>query len=111
VTVRSTDALAADVRKAGGGWLSNATGHEALAELARRAEAHDALREAARAARSQAAAPDYDEEAIREYLWRVVDLVLAATEPAAAAGERVITQYPPNYPDGAEPAAADEASA
>jgi hypothetical protein len=36
------------------------------------------LREAAQGVLSAAAAPDYDEEAIRNALWRVVDLALAA---------------------------------
>lgn len=42
------------------------------------ADALDAHREAAKAARFAAAAPDYDEEAIRGALWALVDLVLAA---------------------------------
>src|SRR5262245_26374576 len=48
------------------------------------------LRERAKAAKSQAAAPDYDEEAIRAALWAVVDLALevrlAATEHPKALG-------------------------
>jgi len=51
------------------------------AEYVLRAEAAEsdraALLEAAKAAKSQAAAPDYDEEAIRDSLWALVDLALA----------------------------------
>lgn len=46
-------------------------------ELARVQREAAALREAAKRAKSVAAAPDYDEEAIRDALWAVVDLALA----------------------------------
>lgn len=36
----------------------------------------------ARAARNAAAAPDYDEEAIRDALWALVDAVLAESNPS-----------------------------
>ena len=56
----------------------------ALDALAARCDAlENALREikeAAKTASARAAAPDYDEEAIRTALWRVVDLALAATD-------------------------------
>lgn len=48
-----------------------------LAELARVQREAAELREAAKRAKSVAAAPDYDEEAIRDALWAVVDLALA----------------------------------
>jgi hypothetical protein len=43
------------------------------------------VRELAKSARATAAAPDYDEQAIKEALWAVVDAVLA---PASADGQR-----------------------
>jgi hypothetical protein len=46
------------------------------------------LRELARSARNTAAAPDYDEEAIRDALWALVDAVLAPVEAAIDEGER-----------------------
>jgi hypothetical protein len=49
----------------------------------------DELRELARSARNTAAAPDYDEEAIRDALWALVDAVLAPpVEAATDEGER-----------------------
>lgn len=49
------------------------------AELASVRADLEAMREAARRAKSIAAAPDYDEEAIRDALWAVVDAALAAS--------------------------------
>ena len=43
------------------------------------------VRELARRARSQAAAPDYDEQAIRDALWAVVDAVLQSEPPTKEA--------------------------
>jgi hypothetical protein len=49
----------------------------------------DELRELARSARNTAAAPDYDEEAIRDALWALVDAVLVPpVEAATDEGER-----------------------
>jgi len=45
-----------------------------------------ALLEAAKAAKSQAAAPDYDEEAIRASLWALVDLTIARPSSEDTAG-------------------------
>jgi hypothetical protein len=54
------------------------TYHADLAEARAQVER---MREAASRAKSVAAAPDYDEEAIRDALWAVVDLALAAAVP------------------------------
>lgn len=59
--------------------LSRTEARTLLDAVRERDQARDALRqirEAAKAARAQAAAPDYDEEAIRGDLWRVVHLAL-----------------------------------
>jgi len=47
----------------------------------------EALREKAKTARAIAAAPDYDEEAIRAALWAVVDEALASLAPQGGAGQ------------------------
>lgn len=53
----------------------------ALAALATLEARVTRLAELAKTARSQAAAPDYDEEAIREALWALVDAALGVPSP------------------------------
>jgi hypothetical protein len=58
-------------------------------DYARLLTEQDELRELARSARNTAAAPDYDEEAIRDTLWALVDAVLVPlVEAATDEGER-----------------------
>ena len=82
---RIADALALE-REAGKNlkraYWNERTGHDTTREWAERAEAQvEALRGKAKAAKSAAAAPDYDEEAIRDALWAVVDEALASLPP------------------------------
>jgi hypothetical protein len=53
---------------------------DSIAPLEARLAKVPALVEKAKRAKSQAAAPDYDEEAIRDALWDLVDSTLAAWE-------------------------------
>jgi hypothetical protein len=59
-----------------------------LAALRCERERADEMARLAKAAKSQAAAPDYDEEAIKDALWAVVDAALSLSEAAPAEGER-----------------------
>lgn len=56
-------------------------GCASCAELAAVLEREQQLRDLAKSAKSVAAAPDYDEEAIRDALWALVDAVLAEGRP------------------------------
>ena len=97
LNLHDLDALAAGLRQLG--WRDDLA--DARVEIIRErlqqrdeqivgAEAQLArCREAAKRVKSQAAAPEYDEEAIRELLWHLVDVALAESDipPACMDGE------------------------
>jgi glutamyl-tRNA reductase len=67
------------------GLWARSTITDLVAEVRRVAQQleQDELRELARSARNTAAAPDYDEEAIKDALWALVDAVLVPPVEAA----------------------------
>ncbi len=72
----SEDTVPEMIRNRNGSPVAKAVSVEVALTLIEYANERDALRDLAKSARAIAAAPDYDEEAIRDALWAVVDAAL-----------------------------------